>query len=391
MSLHFFAPAPRGLESVLATELEHLGAYSVEQVPGGISFTGDNDLVYLTNLYSKIATRILLRLDKGYYKNEQDIYDLVYNIDWVNWFEPTHTIKVFVMAIHSPLRSLDFITLKIKDAICDRFRSDTGIRPSVDSREPDIRIHAFLHENQVTIYLDTSGEPLYKRRGRPGTHLAPLKENLAAGILHLIGWKPGIPLIDPMCGGATLLIEAANWTLNIAPGIDRHFAFEKLLGFDQLLWSSIRQKAKNQQKEAEALPIFGADLYGDALKIARQNVEAANLLGLITLHQANVLELKRPFADAVVIMNPPYGVRLDDQETDEMFYQNLGDRLKQHYKGCQVWILFPELTLPEKIRLKPKRRIPIFNGNIECRIFGFDIVDGSFRRERKTTVENSMN
>ena len=386
MNLQFFAPVPRGLESVLATEIEHIGGYLVEEVPGGVSFAGDNDLVYLTNLYSKIATRILLKLDKGHYRNEQDIYDLAYNIDWLNWFEPKYTIKVFVTAIRSPLRSLDFITLKIKDAICDRFRSDTGIRPSVDAREPDIRIHAFLHKNQLTIYLDTSGEPLYKRRGRPGTHLAPLKENLAAGILHLIGWKPGVPLIDPMCGGATLLIEAANWTLNVAPGIDRHFAFEKLTGFDQNLWSSICQKAKSQQKKMEALPIFGADLYGDALKIAQQNIKAASLSGLITLHQANVLELKRPFSNAVVIMNPPYGVRLSDQETDEMFYQKLGNRLKQHYGGCQAWILSPDLTLPEKFRLKPKKRIPIFNGNIECRIFGFDMVDGSFRRKTKITV-----
>ena len=226
----YFCPCPRGLEIALAEELGEIAARSTtlkvhNQVPGGVHCSGQLTDAMLINLHSRIASRVLLRIAHASYANENDIYDLALGSPWENWFGVDHTIRVDVTAIKSPLKSLEFVTLKIKDAVCDRFRDREGKRPSIDTRMPDMRIAGFLDARTFTLYLDTSGEPLFKRGWRMETGDAPLRENLAAGLLRTAGWKPGTPLLDPMCGSGTLLVEAAQMLAGIPPGMNRAFAF----------------------------------------------------------------------------------------------------------------------------------------------------------------------
>ena len=203
---HFFATAPRGLEALLAGELAALGAKEASAVPGGVAFAGDWQLCYRANLWSRLASRVLWRVAEFGYAGEEDLYAAARKPDWMRWFAAERTLRVNVSATKSPLKSLDFATLRIKDAVCDRFREASGSRPSIDRANPDVRVHAFLEAARGALYLDTSGEPLFKRGWRAGAGEAPLRENLAAGIVMLSGWKPGEPLLDPMCGGGTILV-----------------------------------------------------------------------------------------------------------------------------------------------------------------------------------------
>jgi len=379
MSEYFFAPCPRGLEAILANELVTLGAQEVRATDGGVHFAGEFLLSYRVNLHSRIASRVLWRVAMANYYSEQDIYDTAHALPWTDWFDTTRTIRVNMAAIRCPLRSLDFATLKIKDAVCDNFRALTGERPSVDTHTPDIRIHAFLEESRMTLYVDTSGDALFKRGVRQYTNIAPLRENLAAGILHLAGWQPGTPLLDPMCGSGTFLIEAALMSLNIAPGINRGFAFEKLKNFDAAAWRDLRAQAQAAQKPVTALPIFGSDLYGDELKAARLNLENAGLLDAVSLNQANVLEISAPADYGVLVANLPYGERMGDLEELEALYPKLGDVLKKKFGGWNAYLFTSDLRMPKFIRLSVSRRTPLFNGAIECRLFEYKMVAGSNR------------
>jgi len=375
----FFAPSPRGLEKLLADELAALGAQQVRATDGGVSFSGDWALCYRANLHSRLASRILWRVAMGNYRDEQTIYDTALALPWGDWFDVTRTIRVKVTAIKSPLKSLDFTTLKIKDAVCDKFRQLCGERPSVDTHQPDIRIHAFLEHNHMMLYVDTSGDALFKRGVRTHTNIAPLRENLAAGILLLAGWKPGIPLLDPMCGSGTFLIEAALMSLNIAPGIERHFAFEKLKNFDIAMWQKLREQAIAAQKPVTELPIYGSDLYGDELKAAHQNLEEAGIRQTVELNQANVLEISAPAESGILVANLPYGERMGELAELEVLYPKLGDTLKQKFGGWNAYLFTADLRMPKFIRLSVSRRTPLFNGAIECRLFEYKIVAGSNR------------
>lgn len=375
----FFSPCPRGLETMLANELDALGAQEVRTTDGGVHFTGPLLLSYRVNLHSRIASRVLWRVAIAHYRNEQDIFDTAYALPWNDWFDTSHTIRVNMTAIKCPLKSLDFATLKIKDAVCDKFRALTGDRPSVDTHTPDIRIHAFLEASRMTLYVDTSGDALFKRGVRQYTNIAPLRENLAAGILLLAGWQPGVPLLDPMCGSGTFLIEAALMSFNIAPGISRHFAFQKLKNFDAAAWSELRSQAQAAQKPVSALPIFGSDLYGDELKAAHLNLENAGLLEAVTLNQANVLEISAPADHGVLVANLPYGERMGDLEELQELYPKLGDVLKKKFGGWNAYLFTSDLRMPKFIRLSVSRRTLLFNGAIECRLFEYKMVAGSNR------------
>jgi putative N6-adenine-specific DNA methylase len=379
----FFAPCPRGLESVLREELLELSAETVVPADGGVAFAGDLALGYRANLHSRIASRVLWKLSEWPYRSEEDVYRAVKSLRWAKRFDPHSTLRVNVSAIGSPLRSLDFITLRIKDAVCDRFVADTGRRPHIDTAQPDVRIHAFFEAERFVLYLDTSGEPLFKRGWRKSPGEAPLKENLAAGILRLTNWQPGTALLDPMCGGGTLLVEAAMMALRIAPGSMRSFAFEKLTGFDAGAWAQIVSEERAARSHVQPLPIYGADLYGEQLKLARGNLSAAGLSDVVTLKQANVLELPCPAPSGVLVTNPPYGVRIGEQPDLASFYPRLGDALKARYAGWTAWIFTADMRLPKLIGLKPSRRIPLYNGALECRLYGFEIVAGSMRKKVK--------
>jgi putative N6-adenine-specific DNA methylase len=248
----YFCPCPRGLEAALAEELNEIAQQGHtlkvhNQVPGGVHCSGTMADAYRINLHSRIASRVLMRMAHGSYLNENDIYDLTLAQPWEEWFELHRTIRVDVTAIKSPLKSLEFTTLKIKDAVCDRFRDIYSERPSVDTRNPDMRIVGFLDARNFTLYLDTSGEPLFKRGWRLETGDAPLRENLAAGLLRTSGWKPGMVLFDPMCGSGTILAEAAQMLAGIPPGAHREFAFEKFLPFNAEEWRAIKETSSHDR------------------------------------------------------------------------------------------------------------------------------------------------
>jgi len=378
----FFAPCPRGLEAVLRAELEQLGAQDAADVPGGVSFAGTFPLCYAVNLNSRIASRVLWRVFHGAYRDEHDIFQAAHDLPWHEWFAARRTIKVKVSAQQCPLKSLDFVTLRIKDAVCDHFREATGARPDVDTSRPDIRIDAFLDHKNVTLYLDTSGEALFKRGLRTAATEAPLRENLAAGILRLAGWTAGQALLDPMCGGGTFLMEAALMARNIAPGMGRRFAFENLYNFDSREWRALCEAGRARQTPKAPLAIYGSDIHGSALKAARANLEAAGLADAVALKQADVLDVKPPSEEGILVTNPPYGVRIGDEEQLAEFYPRLGDSLKRNFAGWRAYIFTADLRLPKLIGLAASRRTPLFNGALECRLFEFKLVSGSMRRKK---------
>jgi putative N6-adenine-specific DNA methylase len=249
----------------------------------------------------------------------------------------------------------------------------------VDTRTPHARIHAFLTTAEVTIYIDTSGEPLFKRGYRKLNGEAPLRENLAAGILRLASWRPGTPLLDPMCGSGTFLCEAALIAMDRAPGLDREFGFEKLSSYDPDVWSALTDAARRRITTPEQFAIYGSDRFGEALKLARGNLGGLGLEDRIPLKQADVTEMPPPAAGGVLVTNPPYGVRLQDHEMLAAFYPKLGDALKKKYAGWAAYIFTADLRLAKLIGLAPSRRTPLFNGALECRLFEFRIFAGSLR------------
>lgn len=375
----FFATCPRGLEDALAGELLDLGAENIEKTGGGVGFHGSMTLCYAANLHSRLATRILLRVSAGKYKNEEDVYQGALAVFWHKWFSASRTIAVKVVAQDSPLKSLNFITLRIKDAVCDRFVEETGTRPSVQTLHPDIRIHAFLTRDRYTLYLDTSGESLYKRGLRKQSGEAPINENLAAGILKLSGWKPGEALYDPMCGSGTFLMEAAQMALNIAPGLGRDFAFERMLRMDARAWTRMKAEAEKACQPLRLLPIFGSDVMGRSLRDADSNLKAAGLREAVTLSKADILDIEPPAESGVLVMNPPYGVRLGEEEELAALYPKLGDVLKNRFANWRAYIISADANLPRLIHLAASRKTPLFNGALECRLYEYKLVAGSNR------------
>ena len=377
----FFAPCPRGLEKLLAEEMAALGATDLRTADGGVAFSGDWPLCYRANLESRIASRILWRVNETRYRSEQDIYKAAFELQWQRWFDVTRTIRVNTTAIRCQLKSLEYITLLVKDAVCDRFRAHCRERPSVDTLAPDMRIHVFLEDDRLVLYLDTSGDALFKRGVRSHTNIAPLRENLAAGILKLAGWQPGMPLLDPMCGSGTFLIEAAQMSLNIQPGTARTFAFEKLKNFDASTWNNMREQAIAAQLPPKPLQLYGSDLYGDALNAARRNLEEAGLAECVQLKQANVLEISAPADHGVLVANLPYGERMGELDELAELYPKLGDVLKRKFGGWTAYLFTADKAILKLMRLSPSKRTPLFNGAIECRLLEYKIVPGSNRRQ----------
>lgn len=385
MTEKFFAPCPRGLEKPLSDELRLIGASEIAIDDGGVHFSGGWDVCFKANLYSRTASRVLWQVFSGKYGNEKDIYDIAYNLPWNEWFDVSMTIRVNMVGIKCPLKSLNFAGLKIKDAVCDKFRKVKGSRPDVDTHDPDILIHGFLTADDIKISLDTSGEALFKRGVRQFTNIAPIRENLAAGILMLAGWKPGIPLLDPMCGSGTFLIEAAQMSLNIAPGISRRFAFEKLKVFSKKLWEEIKIEAVNNELEETTLPIWGSDLYGDALKTAIINLENAGFADCVSVKQSDILDISAPAERGILVANLPYGQRMGDSDDLKQLYPQLGDILKKKFTGWNAYLLTADLEMPKSIRLQVSKRTPLFNGALECRLFEYRMVEGSNRQKKSET------
>ena len=376
----FFAPCPRGLEGVLEAELQSLSVPMTTKTEGGVGFNAPWSTTYWVNLKSHIASRVLWEVSQRAYKTEQDVYHAAYALAWPDWFTPTQTIKVKVSARRCPLTSLDFLTLRIKDAICDKFVAARHKRPSVDTQRPNIRVDAFLDQSTVTFYLDTSGEPLFKRGYRMGPVEAPLRENLAAGILRLAGWTPHDVLLDPMCGSGTIPLEAALMARQAAPGIARNFGFERLLIHDATQWERQREAARTKQIAAAPSTIYASDRDPAMVEVAQRTFQGAGIATDIRLKQSDVLELLAPAAQGVMVINPPYGVRLSRRDELESFYPKLGDWLKQRFAGWRAYVLTSDARVPKLIGLTPSKRIPLFNGALECRLYEFVIVQGGARR-----------
>lgn len=376
----FFAPCPRGLEALLASELIGLGATNVVQVAGGVSFEGSWEACYRANLWSRLASRVLWKIGDFAYRDEADLYEAARAIDWPRHFAVERSIRVNVTAQKSPLKSLEFATLRVKDAVCDRFRDSRGRRPNVDRAAPDVRVHAFLEADRGVLYLDTSGDPLFKRGWRKDVTEAPLRENLAAGIVMLTGWRPEEPLLDPMCGAGTLLVEAAAMARGRPPGARRSFGFEKLAAFSSVLWRRLQEEAAGPSASAPRLALFGSDIDARALDAARRNLAAAGVERWVRLERADALERAAPAPGGVLVANPPYGERLGSAEDLAKFYPRLGDALKQRFAGWRCFFFTADRQLAKLIRLEPARRMPLYNGALECRLYEFRIVAGSHRR-----------
>jgi len=382
LNYQFFATCPRGLEALLVDELSYNKAHKILATDGGVSFEGDLETMYRVNLHSRIATRVLSRVGQGTYTTEEDIYKATFKLQWPSWFKVSQTIRVKVTGVKCPLKSLDFVTLRIKDAVCDRFREEGALRPSVSVRDPDVRIHAYLTQNQYQLYLDTSGAPLYQRGFRDVSVIAPLRENLAAGIIMLSGWKPGTAFLDPMCGSGTFLIEAAMMAVNQPPGLKRGFGFQKLKSFDETLWKKIETEAIAKMKPIEFLEIYGSDMDLRAVRVARHNLKVAGLEEVAKVMQSDFIKLEPPRSEGVLVTNPPYGQRIGEDEDLKEVYPVWAKHMKESFGGWDTYFLTADLEMPKDMRLKPSKKTPLFNGALECRLFEIKMVAGSNRKPK---------
>ncbi len=394
-----FAACPRGLETALVAELAEFGAVGCRPVPGGVLFDGDREVAYRANLWSRLASRVLRRVGERRYRDDDDLYRLALGVEWERLFGAGHRLRVDLSAVRSPLRSLHFATLRVKDGIVDRLRERTGARPSIDTRSPDARVFAHLEERQAVLYVDLSGEPLFKRGWRAGGDdkgEAPLKENLAAGLLALSGWTPGTPLYDPFCGSGTIAIEAAQRALDIAPGLSRPFGLERLLDHDPQLWTALRADAIRRAQAgarhaAELPPLAASDVDPGALAQARRNLERAGIPpGRVATRVLDAGRAAPPFAaPGFIVTNPPYGQRIDatpgphearpvrddgrERARHEAAMRAFGAALRESFGGWQAWLLSSDRALPGQLGMKERRRVPLYNGALECRLYGFAI------------------
>ncbi len=400
MISNLFLPCAQGVEALLADECRRLlGAdAAVSEQRGGVTVRGDELTAMRLNLESRLAQRVLWPLAHGPYRNELELYELARTVDWQRWITPQQTLRVDTTAQRSPLQSLNFATLRIKDAVCDVLRDATGERPSVDTRAPDLPLSLHLTATHATLYADTSGEALFKRGWRDAGALkgeAPLKETLAAAMLAAAGWQGRAedgPLFDPFCGAGTIAIEAAQIACGIVPGANRRFAFERLTPWraHQAAWRTMKEAAR-ARVHASAVPIFAGDVSFRMTDFATRNAERAGVADSIELKTADALQRMPPAPRGTMVLNPPYGERLDAKgqgsgrqaiegsATPAEFFASLASHWKRHYPGWTAWVLAPEMKLPSLMRLKESRRAPLWNGPIECRLFRFDMVAGSAR------------
>lgn len=384
----FYAVIPLSLEELFVKELKALGIEKCRVEKGGCWFGATMEDMMKVNLQTRVATRILLKLKEAPYKTEEDIYQFAKGIDWETYFGVRDTFKVQLSAHRCPLRSLDFLTLKVKDAVADHFNDLYSERPNVDRQYPKIKIFVFVNETKCTLYLDTSGESLFKRGWREQKGEAPLKENLAAGLLGLADWTPDKPLYDPFCGSGTIVIEAATIAANMAPGLYRRFGFEHFKGFNSDRWQQIKKEARMAVDFSRQVTLSGSDISTLIVDRAEKNARLAGLgkwldEGKLQFFARDARQAA-PSTEAggLIITNPPYGEQSNPKSaTVPALMSNFAEALKKNFAGWTVWMLTSDRRLPRQMRLKENRKIVIFNGSIECRLFRFEMVSGSFRKE----------
>jgi putative N6-adenine-specific DNA methylase len=408
--MRVFLPCAAGVEALLEAEVrELLPGAALRTVRGGVALdAGGAAAVMRLNLESRLAQRVLVVVADAPYRHEDDVYALARGVDWTRWITPRQTLRVDTTAQRSPLRSLNFATLRVKDAVCDALRDAHGERPSVDTQRPDLPLALHLGPERATLYVDTSGEPLFKRGWRVDKGDAPLKETLAAAMLAAAGWRgrpdAGGALHDPCCGSGTIAIEAAQIACGIAPGLRRRFAFERLAPFatPALAAQWRRMKADAEARiHAPAVPVHASDVAFRMVDFARRNAERAGVAHAIEFHGGDALERPAPALPpglpGTLMLNPPYGERIEvrgkaraavhgeasQREAPDDFFPRLAAHWKRAYTGMQpgwtAWILSPDAALPSRLRLKATRRVPLWNGPIECRLMRFELVAGAAR------------
>ena len=366
-----------GLEPVLAQELTQLGANNVQIGRRMVSFTGNKEMMYRANFQLHTAIRILKPIRHFKAGSADDVYEEVKKVDWSKYIEKGKTFSVDSVVYSDEFRNSRFVTYKVKDAIVDQFRENTGDRPNISVSNPDIRLNIHIAEDKATLSLDSSGESLHRRGYRQESVEAPLNEVLAAGMILMTGWKGDTDFVDPMCGSGTLLVEAALIARNMSPGIFRkEFAFERWSDFDQELFDTIYND-DSQEREFKH-HIYGYDVDIKAVNTARLNVRAAGLTSDITVEEADFKDFKRPEEKTIMVCNPPYGERIS---TPNLLgtYKMIGERLKHEFMGNDAWILSYREECFDQIGLKPSIKIPVYNGSLECEFRKYSIFDGKMK------------
>lgn len=366
----------QGLEEVLAKELINLGADDVEILRRGVRFTGDIEMMYKANLCCRTALRILKPIYKFEAKNADEVYEKIKTFDWSKLMDNSKTFAVDAVVFSDDFNHSKFLAYRVKDGIADYFNEKTGKRPSVRLVNPDLQLNIHIAQNQCTLSIDSSGEPLSKRGYREVQTEAPINEVLAAGMLLLAGWDGQCDLIDPMCGSGTILIEAALIALNIAPGIYRKqgFAFEKWPDFNQEIFDRLYNDDSNEREFEHK--IFGSDIQQKAIDIAEANVKRAGVAKYVSLKTSPFQQLQPPTSKSMLVFNPPYGERL---YADMDLFNMIGTKLKHDYTDMEAWIITPPTEASEKIGLRPSEKYQLMNGAIECEFRKYEMFSG--RRE----------
>ena len=364
-----------GLEDVLSEELAELGATDILKLNRAVSFMADMHLMYKVNYSCRTALRILKPLFHFEISEQKDLYDRIYDFQWEDYLNPEQSLAIDAVISYTVFTNSQFVAQRSKDAVVDRIRDKTGRRPSVDLDNPDLKINVHLFKDSCTVAIDSSGQSLHRRNYRKSTGLAPINEVLAAGLIKLSGWDAIAPLIDPMCGSATILIEAAMLARKMPAGYFREaWGFMKWHDFNQTLWDEVKGECDRLISD-QPLQIHGSDRSSRAIESARENLRFTNLFEDISLETISFEESSPPFAQGFIITNPPYDERIVIEDS-LAFYKMIGDTMKRKYAGYTAWLISSDLESIKFIGLRPSRKIPIFNGPLECRFLKFDLFAG---------------
>ncbi|MGB7518484.1 MAG: THUMP domain-containing protein [Spirulinaceae cyanobacterium] len=370
----YFATVARGLESIAAQELAELGAEDICPDFTGVHFSGDRTLLYRVNLWARTIFRVLVPIREFPCRDAEMLYEEVQKVPWSDYLEPDNTLAVACTGKNRQLNHSHFTALQVKNAIVDLQREETGERSTVELNAPDLQLNIHIHKNRGILSLDSTGESLHRRGYRSAMGLAPLKETLAAALLIMSEWEPSLPFLDPLCGSGTLTLEAALKGLNVAPGLHRQrFGFQSWLDFDASLWSKLRTEAENVVLPQLPAPIYGSDHNSEILEQARSNARHCNLQEQIEFAVTELAELTAPAEKGIILCNPPYGIRVGEEEELEALYKLLGDVFKQRFKGWTAYVLTGSKELGKKIGLKASRRIPVNNGSLPCTLLKYEL------------------
>jgi putative N6-adenine-specific DNA methylase len=384
-----------GLEELCAAELKELGAENTEIHNRAVSFDGNIGIMYKANLLLRTALRVLIQYAEFEVENEHELYNQVKAIAWENLITPEDTIAIDTVLNTEIFNHSQYISQKTKDAICDRFREKTGVRPSVDLDNPTLRLHLHVSRNRCIIALDSSGDSLHKRGYREKTNLAPINEVLAAGLIQLSEWDRRSTFVDPMCGSGTILIEAAMLAANIPSGFFRErycfMNWKQVLPFNEELWEKIHTAAI-ERISTENITLYGIELSPHVARKAKENVKRSKTEDMIRIRCADFLESDAPPLvgnKPVLLMNPPYGERMDKEDIGEL-YHSVGDTFKKKYAGYDCWIVSSNHEALKQVGLATSKRLTVYNGQLECRFFRYSMYSGTRKKEKNQNSDDSV-